>query len=187
MRCSKRFCAAASSPPPKAAGGGSLKTSEPVFLLEDSLPHSCINPEIQVISELVNQTRAQGWFSRIWLYFAVQKSFGAFGRQGEARGSVMSIPQRRFGPSEKSPRLQKNTSTSCLLCHFCFLSIFIKIKTQRSLRHSCVPTDVNSLRSLSGGLSSVPRTKADICCYNRCGLCPKIQLATELRLMGRDS
>lgn len=104
----------------------------------------------------VNQTRAQDEFSRIWLYFAVQKSFGAFRRHKKHRLCHINtaVP---FGPSQKPPGVQKILPH--LACSVICSLNFIKIKTQRSLRHSCVPTDVNSLRSLKWRLSSVPRTK----------------------------
>lgn len=54
----------------------------------------------------VNQTRAQDWFSRIWLYFAVQKSFGAFRRHKKHRLCHINtaVP---FGPSQKPPGFRK--------------------------------------------------------------------------------
>lgn len=156
--CRDHTCPACKEP--QKAGNNSLLPSQPwqAEILQDPR------------QECSESDQRPGLVSRIWLYFAVQKSFGAL-RRHEKHRLCHADTAAPFGPSGGATGGDRKILPHLACSVICSLN-FIKIKTQRSLRHSCVPTDVNGFRSLRWRLSSVPRTKPTFAATIGVGFCP---------------
>lgn len=135
-----------------------LRTSEPLFWVGNALPHSRFtlasrNPRDLKEAMLLVQLK--------WIRPEHRTGFPEFGFTSQYRnhlepsGDTRSTQALSYQYRSAVWSVPEATGVQKILPHLacsviCSLN-FIKIKTQRSLRHSCVPTDVNSFRSLSGG------------------------------------